>query len=321
MQKQYLIKNWRCYRIVNGKIIPPRSCEINAVDHCNIACMDCNHASPTAKMKTANPDVVFRDLSILSLFYKSAVIKIIGGEPLLHPNMLALLKAVRSSSVSKHIILITNGILLSQMKDEIWAEIDEIELSVYPQTESLLTPHMAAIYQSAKLHQVRLVMYYYEDFRATFSMIGTTDHALTQRIYSACKLARLWGCQSVHEGYFFKCPQSIYMPNILDKAVSYDYREDGVKIINTPDFPDKLKEYLSSRKPLRACRYCLGSVGRLRVHRLAKTTGWKSAHAVPTEELVDYDKLSRLENGRGASDTNKIQYKSLKYFIHHTFCF
>jgi len=283
--------------------------------------MDCNHVSPTAKMRIADPDVVFRDLSILSLFYRSAEIKILGGEPLLHPDMPTLLKAIRRSGVSNHIKLVTNGILLSRMKDEIWKELDEIELSVYPQTEPLLSPHMGDIYKSAKRHRVKLVRYFYENFRITFSTVGTDDHVLSQRIYKACKLARLWGCQSVHDGYFFKCPQSIYIPNILDKAVSYDYREDGVKIISTPDFPDKLKGYLNSRKPLRACRYCLGSVGRSRVHRLAKTTGWESVHAVPAEELVDYDKLSRLENDKGASDINKIQYKSLKYFIHHTFCF
>jgi hypothetical protein len=166
---------------------------------------------------------------------------------------------------------------------------------------------MVAIYQSAKLHQITLVRYFYENFRATFSTIGTTDHALTQRIYETCRLARLWGCQSVHEGYFFKCPQSIYIPNILDKAVSYDHREDGVKIIGTSDFPDKLKDYLSSRKPLNACRYCLGSVGSLRVHRLAKAAGWESAHAAPIEDLVDYDKLFRLENGRNTFDVNQIK--------------
>jgi MoaA/NifB/PqqE/SkfB family radical SAM enzyme len=299
--------NWRCYQIADGKIAPPHSCEINAVDHCNIACVDCNHASPAAKRKIADPDTVFRDLSILSLYYKSPVIKIVGGEPLLHPDMPALIKAVRRSGISRYIRLVTNGILLPKMKDELWEEIDEIELSVYPQTESLLAPHMAVIHQSAKRHKVMLVRYFYENFRVTFSTVGTTDSLLTHRIYTTCRLARLWGCQSVHEGYFFKCPQSIYIPNFLDKAVSYDYRENGIKITGTPDFSDKLKGYLSSREPLRACCYCLGSVGRLRVHRLAKAADWKSAHSVTTEELVDYDKLCRLDNGKEVFDINKIR--------------
>lgn len=299
--------SWRCYGIVDGKIIPPRSCEINAVDHCNIACRDCNHASPAVKMKFADPDVVFRNLSSLSMFYKPAMIKIVGGEPLLHPDMTALLKAVRRSGISRHIKLVTNGILLPQMKDEVWAEIDELELSVYPATESVLSAAMAAIRQTAKRHHVKMVRYFYNNFRMTFSMVGTADYVLTGRIYTACKLAKLWGCQSVHEGHFFKCPQSIYIPKILDAADAYDYREGGVKITDSPDFPDKLKGYLSACEPLRACRYCLGSVGALRGHKLTKASGWTSAHCVPTEELVDYDKLYRLENGREMADINKIQ--------------
>jgi hypothetical protein len=38
-------ESWRCFSIAGGNIAPQYSCEINAVDHCNIACMDCNHAS------------------------------------------------------------------------------------------------------------------------------------------------------------------------------------------------------------------------------------------------------------------------------------
>jgi hypothetical protein len=45
----------------------------------------------------------------------------------------------------------------------------------------------------------------------------------------------------------------------------------------------------------------------LRVHRLAKAAGWESAHAAPIEDLVDYDKLFRLENGRNTFDVNQIK--------------
>jgi hypothetical protein len=258
--------------------------------------MDCNHASPAAEMIIADPDAVFRDLSTLQLFYKPALIKIVGGEPLLHPDMTALLKAIRRSGLSRYIKLVTNGILLSQMRDEIWADIDEIELSVYPATKLLLSSQMANIDRSAERNQVKLVKHFYKNFRVTFSTVGTTDYLLTKRIYNTCKLARLWGCQSVHKGHFFKCPQSIYIPQIIDETASYDYREDGVSINDQPDFPDKLKEYLSASKPLRACRYGLGSVGRLRTHKLVKDVQWKSANSVPTEELVDYGKLFNLEN-------------------------
>lgn len=309
MQKQYLIKNWRCYRrgLFNRKIIPPNFCEIYAVDHCNITCMDCNHASPDVKTRIADPDSVFRDLSTLSRYYRAPMIKILGGEPLLHPDILALVKETRRSGISGKIRLVTNGILLPKMKDDVWKEVDEIEISVYPQTEHLLTSRMADIYQSARLHQVTIITYFYANFRAAFSTIGTADQALTRRIYNSCRYARLWGCQSVHEGYFFKCPHSVYIPDILDKAVSYDRREDGVGIIGSWSLSGKLRKFLSSRNPLRACRYCLGSVGRLRPHKLINTACLKSVYTTPIEEMVDYEKLLRFENGSEVFDIDRIQ--------------
>jgi GTP 3',8-cyclase len=298
--------SWRCFSVADGKIMPPYCCEVNAVDHCNIACMDCNHASPAAARRMADPEVVFRDFSIMATFYGSAVAKIIGGEPLLHPDLPALIKAVRESGISNHIILVTNGTLLPGMSDAIWEAIDELELSVYPETELLLLPHMPGIQQLAERHRVKLVRFFYEDFRATFSTTGPRDKALTRRIYKACEKANLWGCQSIREGYFFKCPQCIYIPGIIDQAVVYDYREDGVRIDDTPECRERLKRYLASREPLRACRYCLGTVGRLRKHVMAKPAEWASAHSASTEELIDYDKLSRLEKGRGVEGIRRI---------------
>jgi hypothetical protein len=286
-------ESWRCFTIDGGRISPPYSCEINAVDHCNIACMDCNHASPGAGKAVASPSAVLNDLSLLSRHYKSYALKIVGGEPLLHPDLLSLLRAVRESNICEYISLVTNGTLLSQMADEIWAELDEVELSIYPGTRPMLETHLPSVQRSAARHQVKLVISPYEEFRITFSTIGTADAGLTRRIYRNCRLANLWGCQSVHEGYFFKCPKCIYVPRILDAPVRYDYREDGLKITDSPDFLRQLSEYLGSQEPLSACRYCLGSSGKHRPHRLVKASEWVHIQARPIEELVDYGKLTR----------------------------
>ena len=286
-------ESWRCFSIAGGRIEPPYSCEINAVDHCNIACMDCNHASPFAGKAIASPSAVLKDLSLLSRQYKSYALKIVGGEPLLHPDLLSLLRAVRESNICEYISLVTNGTLLMQMKDAIWAELDEVELSIYPGTRPMLETHLPSVQQSAARHRVKLVISPYENFRITFSTIGTVDAELIGRIYRNCRLANLWGCQSVHQGYFFKCPKCIYIPRILDGPVRYDYRKDGLKITDSHDFLRQLSEYLCSQEPLLACRYCLGSSGKHRPHRLVKASEWVHIHARPIEKLVDYEKLTR----------------------------
>ena len=126
---------WRCFTIEDRKITPPMSCEVNAVDHCNIACLDCNHAAPALPESYADPGSVHRDLARLAKVYKAGCLKILGGEPLLHPDLLSLVQAARASRISQTIRLITNGTLLHRMPDTIWSSIDELELSHYPEPE------------------------------------------------------------------------------------------------------------------------------------------------------------------------------------------
>ncbi|HUN53712.1 MAG TPA: 4Fe-4S cluster-binding domain-containing protein [Smithella sp.] len=299
--------DWRCFKLVDGKIVPPHSCEINAVDHCNLGCTDCNHASPAAVPRIAEPDIVLRDLSLLFKSYKADTLKIIGGEPLLHPDLLSLIRAVRESGICNNIVLVTNGTLLHQMDGDIWDALDEVELSVYPVTRKLLDLNMSTILQNAEKHKVRLSTYLYKYFQIAFSLVGTTDVSLIRRIYKTCLRAHIWGCQSIYEGYFFKCPQCIYIPKILNQSVAYDYRKDGIKINCASDFQDILKNYLMSKEPLFACRYCLGNVGKIRTNTMPITSEWTSIHRVPTEQLVDYNKLGFLEISETIYDMSNIR--------------
>jgi hypothetical protein len=299
--------DWRCFSIVDGKIAPPYSCEINIVDHCNLGCTDCDHAAPAMAPKFADPDIVFRDLSLLSQSYKAGALKIIGGEPLLHPELLSLIRTVRKSGICNNIVLVTNGTLLHQMGGDVWEALDEVELSVYPETRKMLDMHMPVIQQNAEKHKVKLIRYLYEYFRIPFSLVGTSDISLTRSIYRTCLRARIWGCHSIYEGYFFKCAQCIYIPKIIDQSVAYDYKKDGIRITGDSNFQDTLANYLSSKEPLNACRYCLGGIGKLRANAMLKTSAWTSSHYVPTEQLVDYDKLRYLEKSQTIYDADKIR--------------
>jgi hypothetical protein len=63
-----------------------------------------------------------------------------------------------------------------------------------------------------------------------------------------------------------------------------------------------------SKEPLNACRYCLGGIGKLRANATLKTSAWTSAHYVPTEQLVDYDKLRDLEKSETIYDIVRIRF-------------
>ena len=65
-----------------------------------------------------------------------------GGEPLLHPDVGGLLRAVRESRVAPRIRLFTNGLLLRSLDDAAFAELDELIVSSY--ASAPLKPELVA---------------------------------------------------------------------------------------------------------------------------------------------------------------------------------
>lgn len=287
--------------IVEKKIYNPNGCELNVVYHCNLSCRACSHLSPTFAKYFVDPKKVLDDLSILGKYYKANYLKIMGGEPLLHPDLIEVIDAVRSSGISDFIQVATNGQLLSRVSDVFWSKIDQIYISVYPGRE-LSEENFKTFEQKAKLHNVILEYFYFDSFRESYSELGTRDTSLVQRIYSSCKMAHIWHSHSVADGYFYKCPQSLFLPKVINNDILLP-NKDGVKITDSKEFYKKLLVYLESTEPLSACYNCLGSVGKLFAHEQKKPNTWRSQQQYITEELIDMEYLAILEENPDANNS------------------
>jgi MoaA/NifB/PqqE/SkfB family radical SAM enzyme len=111
--------------------------EINITDHCNLNCKGCSHYSPLAKPSNYDIDILDRDFKRLSKLTnrKIGLLKLIGGEPMLHPQLLDILFICRKYFEGR-IFIYTNGTLLLKQPAAFWQtcrdnQID-IEMSVYP---------------------------------------------------------------------------------------------------------------------------------------------------------------------------------------------
>ena len=278
-----------------GKIQPSSTCEISAVDHCNNSCLDCNQAAPCLAPAWADPRQVYQDLSTLAGIYRADCVKIVGGEPLLHPDLISLVRAARRSGVAERLMLLTNGRNLGDVPEDILKSFDIIEISVYPDSPSdgEVFSRVRAVCDAGK---VELRRKHYEHFRAAFALKGTADDSLVASIYRTCKIAHQWDCHAAHAGYFYKCPEAVAMakaPFSQRTAMG----EDGIRIHPGSSLKKELVRYLEGDRPLKACRYCLGVIGVSRLHRMVPAREWLSLHDVATEELIDYDKLRCAEAG------------------------
>jgi cyclic pyranopterin phosphate synthase len=265
---------------LGAKIHNP-TCEINVAEHCNLACRACSHASPVLPRALVDPAVLEHDLSLLAEHYHAHTVRLLGGEPLLHPDLGTIIEVARRSRIGEVIRVVTNGVLLPRMPRSFWEAVDVVDVSQYPSHE--LTPEqLRRCRHEADAAGTELVVTRVRMFRESYSEAGTTDAALIRRIYKNCVVAHVWRSHTVANGVFYKCPQSYLLPKLLGKSPGLD----GVSLTE-PDLGRRLRDYLASQEPLDTCGNCLGSAGRRFAHEQTRRAEFRRHQDARAEDLVD----------------------------------
>ena len=115
----------------------PLRMDVHIAEHCNLNCIGCSHYSPLAKPAFCNLEVLEKNLQHLCLFRDSfGAINLLGGEPLLNPDVAESFRIVRRYFPDVELKLVTNGTLLSKMSDTFWSACKKydvvISITVYP---------------------------------------------------------------------------------------------------------------------------------------------------------------------------------------------
>src|ERR1051325_4405994 len=113
-----LSKDTRLLRDDGGRILR-EALEYSVVDHCNLRCAGCDHAAPHVDKRVADPEAFAADLNALRPHLHVRVVRLLGGEPLLHPALDAIVRAARNAEVADQIMLWTNGLLLHKVRREL----------------------------------------------------------------------------------------------------------------------------------------------------------------------------------------------------------
>lgn len=93
--------------------------EFHIVDSCNLNCKGCTSFSNISKKANfIDARLLGIRLQELTKTFTIEIIRLLGGEPLLHPDINNVLKTVRQCLGYSHIELFTNGILLNKMPQD-----------------------------------------------------------------------------------------------------------------------------------------------------------------------------------------------------------
>lgn len=97
---------------------------------CNIACRGCISISDRRRNGIEPLDRVLYQLARWGSVVEPEVATIFGGEPCLHPDLIAIAQAIRTTWPNSIIRLITNGYLLDNFDSEQWFDLGAVEIQV-----------------------------------------------------------------------------------------------------------------------------------------------------------------------------------------------
>jgi organic radical activating enzyme len=235
--------------------------ELHPVEHCNLRCAHCCNLSLYARPRFRSVEALVREASAIARCLAPDVFKLSGGEPLLHPDITTILRAVHDVGVAPVVRLFTNGLLLHRMPDDFWAALDQLTVSDYA-SAPLGPARLAVIASKAKAFDVVLNVKPVDAFSQVVASEPQSDPNAIADTYRNCWLRHR--CMMVRDGVFYACTRAAYADVFRtrwlgDESPSATTR-DGVPL-DGEDFADRLYDYLNRREPLEICRYCLGSDG------------------------------------------------------------
>lgn len=231
--------------------------ETAIVRHCNLKCKGCDHFSPVAEKRFMSTDVYEKDMKRLSeLFNHDAeYITLLGGEPLLHPDIVKFIVISRMYFPDTMLQIATNGLLLRTMSEDFWEACRkykvEIMVTKYPINLDYL--------ELGKFVEAKKTKYKYlgssEAGRSLWHFpLDLNGKQKPMDSFTKCRNAN--SCHTLDNGRMYTCSIA---PNIDDFNKYFDKNiqlmdADGVDI----HAEGMTGEYILKRlaAPMPFCRYC-----------------------------------------------------------------
>jgi organic radical activating enzyme len=266
--------------------------EFDVVEHCNLRCYGCSHVSPYFNKSFASFESFKRDVDILKDYIHLERLKLLGGEPLLHPDLNLFMLYAKDSGLADKICIATNGVLLGKQTEEFWNIVDWVDISLY---SNLIDTFDDDLYvQLAEKHNVKLRIRRKSLFRDTIMDYPTKDERLTNKIYKTCTIR--FFCNTFRNGYYYPCSVAAFIDSYLER-LGYKTNfalKDGLKLERKIDLSDSIYNHIHNKQPLNACSFCLGNVGKVIEQRQLTSAEMNNLIKVKRgEECVDKKQLSK----------------------------
>lgn len=224
--------------------------EVHASDHCNLNCKGCMHFSPLVK-ESVFPDFnkLSEDIHQLNKFIKHIdIIRILGGEPLLNPHLERYINLLRSVFPYSNINIVTNGLLIDKMSDDLCKCIQNnnihVHISLYPPVIKNKDKIESYLKANNIVYQISESI---DTFTSTYQSKPFVDKFFAK---DNCEIF----CNNLRDGKMSCCPNIMYTKYYNDCFGTNYPIEDGLidiyKIRSCKELHQRLNQ------PAALCSYC-----------------------------------------------------------------
>ena len=235
---------------------------VHILDHCNLRCKGCDHFACIADENFIDVKTIKKDLERMSFLFGGdyiTKIAVMGGEPLLHPELNEILAIVRKNFPYTNIRLTTNGILLLSRDEEFWKTCRENNVQIVV-TKYPLQLDFDGMKKKAEEEMVEFKFFEDTDagqikrsFKKTINLNGDCNPAES---FANCHISNYGNM--LLDGKFYGCAFSVQSTRIFNKRFNQNLRlaeEDYLDIYKV----NKKEEFFKyAARPKYFCRYCSG---------------------------------------------------------------
>ncbi len=230
--------------------------EVDIVSHCNLNCKCCSQFSCIAEEEYINVEIMERDFKRLGELFAGQCkrIYLIGGEPLLHPNLSMCMSIARTYFPKGEISVFTNGVLLLKQKNEFWQICREKKISIIV-TKYPITIDYEDIMKRAQKEQVSFKYFTTsEDFKFMINL-GLDIDGMQDIEYNFFQCNEANNCIKLRDGKLYPCtrPAAIYRFN---HYFGFDLQVCEADFIDIYRAVDKNEILRKLAEPIPFCRYC-----------------------------------------------------------------
>lgn len=246
--------------------------------HCNLKCANCSVGSPFLDERYSDLDSYKRDVDALGEYMHIGVMRLIGGEPTLNPDITEYLKYAKMSELADATSVATNGIKLLNMPEEFWEWTDIINLSIYENTNINYDKILNYLEQRGQRYNITNRPLTTQTGQANKDKLKGLSQSLdwgsqfrvldqfeehseetAQAVYSTCMMHE-W-CHTFKNGKYYRCGFSIHRNMYYDAIgvdLPYNLRETDAIAIDK-DFISSYNQHQSCKTiNINACRFCKG---------------------------------------------------------------